>query len=78
MPPATQQGCQIPAPPYSRPKPLRLAVSLAQHWVDPCRAHKRRGTVRAFQKPFHRHATGPQRLANLIFAKQPAAWACVD
>jgi len=34
--------------------------------------------VRAFQKRFHHHATGPQRLADLIFAKQPAAWACVD
>ena len=56
----------------------RLTVSLAQHWVDQCRAVKRRGPVRAFQKRFQHHATGPQRLADLIFAKQPAAWACVD
>jgi alpha-ketoglutarate-dependent taurine dioxygenase len=33
---------------------------------------------RAFQKRFHHHATGPQRLADLIFAKQPTAWTSVD
>jgi predicted transposase YbfD/YdcC len=56
----------------------RLTVSLARHWVDRCRAVKRRGTVRGFQKRFHYHHAGPQRLSDLIFAKQPAAWACVD
>jgi predicted transposase YbfD/YdcC len=56
----------------------RLTVSLAQHWVDRCRAVKRRGTVRGFQKRFHHRQTGPQRLSDLISAKQPAAWACVD
>jgi hypothetical protein len=56
----------------------RLTVSLALHWVDRCRAVKRRGTVRAFQKRFHHYQTGPQRLSDLIFAKQPTAWACVD
>ena len=56
----------------------RLTVSLALHWVDRCRAVKRRGTVRAFQKRFHHHRTGPQRLSDLIFAKQPTAWTCVD
>jgi len=56
----------------------RLTVSLAQHWLDQCRADKRRGTVRGFLKRFHHHQTGPQRLSDLIFAKQPAAWACVD
>jgi hypothetical protein len=39
---------------------------------------KRRGTVRAFQKRFHHHRAGPQRLSDLIFAKQPTAWTCVD
>jgi len=56
----------------------RLTVSLAQHWVDQCRAVKRRGPVRAFQKRFQHHATGPQRLADLAFAKRPTAWAFVD
>ena len=56
----------------------RLTVSLATHWVDRCRAAKQRGTVRRFQKRFHHHQTGPQRLSDLIFAKQPAAWICVD
>jgi len=56
----------------------RLTVSVALHWVDRCRAAKRRGTVRGFQKRFHHHQTGPQRLSDLIFAKQPTAWACVD
>lgn len=56
----------------------RLTVSLALHWVDRCRARKRRGTVRGFQKRFQHRQTGPKRLADLIFAKQPTAWACAD
>jgi predicted transposase YbfD/YdcC len=56
----------------------RLAVSLAIHWVDQCRARKRRGTVRGFQKRFHHCQSGPQRLSDLIFTKQPTAWASVD
>ena len=56
----------------------RLAVSLALHWVDQSRAAKQRATVRGFQKRFHHRQTGPQRLADLIFAKRPTAWACVD
>jgi len=56
----------------------RLTVSLAWHWVDQCRAVKRRGPVRGFQKRVHHRQTGPQRLADLIFAKQPTAWTCVD
>ena len=55
----------------------RLTVSLAWHWVDQCRAVKQRATVRGFQKRFHHRQTGPQRLADLIFAKQPTAWTCV-
>lgn len=56
----------------------RLTVSLALHWVDQRRAAKRRGTVRGFQKRFHHCQTGPQRLSDLISAKQPTAWACID
>jgi len=55
----------------------RLTVSLAWHWVDQCRAVKRRGTVPAFQKRFYHRQTGPQRLADLIFAKQLTPWTCV-
>ena len=56
----------------------RLTVSLALHWVDQRRAGQRRATVRGFQKRFHHNGTGPQRLADLVFAKQPTAWACAD
>ena len=56
----------------------RLTVSVALHWVDRSRAAKRRGTVRGFQKRFHHRQTGPQRLSDLIFAKQPLAWASID
>ena len=38
----------------------------------------RRGTVRGFQKRFHHHETGPQRLSDLIFAKNPTAWTSTD
>jgi predicted transposase YbfD/YdcC len=56
----------------------RLTVSLALHWVDQSRAQKRRGTVRGFQKRFHHRQTGPQRLSDLVFTKQPTAWASID
>ena len=56
----------------------RLTVSLGTHWVDQCRAAKRRGTVRGFQKRFYHDRTGPQSLSDLILAKQPTAWTCVD
>jgi len=56
----------------------RLTVSLALHWVDELRARKRRGTVRSFQKRFHHNKIGPQRLWDLVFTKQPTAWASID
>lgn len=56
----------------------RLTVSLALHWVDRCRTRNQRGTVRGFQKRFHHSQIGPQKLSDLVFTKQPTAWASID
>ena len=52
----------------------RVAVSLALEWLEVARSVKPRATVRNFQKRFHHHADGAERLQALIFSKSPVAW----
>jgi len=54
----------------------RVVVSVAQAWIDACRAGnpKSRATTRQFQKRFAHRDGGPARLQALIFSNSPTAW----
>jgi hypothetical protein len=52
----------------------RLAVSVANAWLETVRTPQTRWSVRRFQQRFAHRDGGPARLRALVFAKSPVSW----